>query len=78
MCPFQSNAMSAGTFVTPGTLITPGSVVATLGSVVTPGLCGNYVLSDITGTTLASGGGGFGANQSNTFCVSGALTPFIK
>lgn len=76
MCPFQSAATSAGTFVTPGTLITPGSVVATLGSVVAPGLCGNYALSDVTGT-LTIGGGGFGSSQSNTFCVSG-ITPFTQ
>ncbi len=75
MCPFQSTASSSGTFVTPGTLITPGSVVATLGSVVTPGLCGNYTLTDANGTTLASGGGGFGASQSNTFCLSGGVAP---
>jgi len=75
MCPFQSNAMSAGTFITPGTLITPGSVVPTLGSVVTPGLCGNYVLSDASGV-LTFGSGGFGSSQSNTFCVTGGVTPF--
>jgi len=76
LCPFQATASSAGTFITPGTLITPGSVVATLGTVVTPGLCGNYTLSNVTGT-LASGGGGFGSIQSNTFCVNGAVTPLV-
>jgi len=77
MCPFQSTANSAGTFVTPGTLITPGSVVATLGSVVTPGLCGNYTLYDTNGTVLASGGGGFGASETNSFCLSGGIAPLI-
>lgn len=76
MCPFRATASSAGTFITPGTLITPGSVVATLGTVVAPGLCGNYTLSDATGT-LTSGGGGFGSSESNTFCVNGGVTPFI-
>ncbi len=75
MCPFQSSASSSGTFITPGTLITPGSVVATLGSVVAPGLCGNYSLSDANGTTLASGGGGFGSAQSRTFCLTNGLAP---
>ena len=73
MCPFQSTATSAGTFVTPGTLITPGSVVATLGSVVTPGLCGNYQLYDATGTLLVSGGGGFGAAETTNFCLSNGI-----
>jgi len=63
------------TFITPGTNITPGSVVATLGSVIAPGLCGNYTLTDANGTTLASGGGGFGAQQSRTFCLSGGIAP---
>ncbi len=71
MCPFRSTASSSGTFVTPGTVITPGTVVATLGTVVAPGLCGNYSLTDINGTTLASGGGAFGSSQSNTFCLTG-------
>jgi len=75
MCPFQSTAASSATFVTPGTLITPGSVVATLGSVVIPGLCGNYTLTDANGATLASGGGGFGAQQTRSFCLSGGLAP---
>lgn len=77
MCPFRATATSAGTFITPGTLITPGSVVATLGTVVAPGLCGNYNLSDANGTTLASGGGGFGASQANTFCISGGVGQII-
>lgn len=76
MCPFRATASSAGTFITPGTLITPGSVVATLGTVVTPGLCGNYSLSDAAGNTVASGGGGFGTSESNTFCLTGGITPF--
>ncbi len=73
MCPFQSTASSSGTFITPGTLITAGSVVATLGTVVTPGLCGNYTLYDTDGSVLASGGGGFGASQSNSFCLSNGI-----
>lgn len=73
MCPFQSNAASVGTFITPGTLLSPGSVVATLGSVVAPGLCGNYTLTDAAGTMLTSGGGAFGSSQSNTFCLSGGV-----
>jgi len=76
LCPFRATANSAGTFITPGTLINPGSVVATLGTVVTPGLCGNYTLSDFMGGTLASGGGSFGSLESNTFCVTGGITPF--
>jgi len=71
MCPFRATASSGGTFITPGTLITAGATVATLGTVVTPGLCGNYTLRDANGTPLASGGGAFGAQQSNTFCLSG-------
>jgi len=75
MCPFRASASSLGTFITPGTLITPGSVVATLGSVVSPGLCGNYSLTDINGTTLTSGGGSFGAQESTTFCLNGGVAP---
>lgn len=73
MCPFRATASSLGTFVTPGTLITPGSVVATLGTVVAPGLCGNYALTDANGNTLASGGGRFGSSESNNFCLSGGV-----
>jgi len=73
LCPFQSTAMSAGTFITPGTVITPGSVVATLGSMVTPGLCGNYTLYDAADNVLVSGGGGFGASEMNGFCLSGGV-----
>jgi len=36
-------------------------------------LCGNYTLSDANGTPLASGGGGFGASQTNTFCISNGI-----
>lgn len=75
MCPFQSSAMGVSTFITPGTLITPGSIVGTLSLVVTPGLCGNYNLTDANGTTLVSGGGGFGASESNSFCLTGGLAP---
>ncbi len=75
MCPFQSTASSSGTFITPGTLITPGSVVATLGTVVAPGLCGNYTLTDANGTVLTSGGGGFGSTQTRNFCLSGGVAP---
>ncbi len=78
MCPFQSTASSSGTFITPGTLITPGSVVATLGSVITPGLCGNYTLTDANGTTLASGGGGFGGQQTRNFCLSGGIGQLVQ
>ncbi len=77
MCPFQSTASSSGTFITPGTLIASGSVVATLGTVITPGICGNYTLTDADGTTLASGGAGFGALQTRNFCLSGGLAPRI-
>jgi len=75
MCPFRATASSSGTFITPGTIITPGTLVATLGTVVSPGLCGNYTLTDINGTTLASGGGGFGAQQTSNFCLSGGVAP---
>jgi len=47
--------------------------VATLGTVVSPGLCGNYTLADADGAVLASGGGRFGAQESNTFCLSGGI-----
>jgi len=73
MCPFSATATSAGTFITPGTVIAPGSVVATLGTVVAPGLCGNYTLRDVNGDVLASGGAGFGASETNTFCLSGGV-----
>jgi len=73
MCPFRATASSLGTFITPGTLITPGSVVATLGSVVAPGLCGNYTLTDANGNTLVTGGGRFGNSESNNFCLSGGV-----
>ncbi len=73
MCPFRSTASSSGTFITPGTIITPGTVVATLGTSVSPGLCGNYRLTDANGTVVASGGGSFGASQTNSFCVSGGV-----
>ncbi len=77
MCPFRATATSAGTFITPGTVIAPGSVVATLGTVVAPGLCGNYTLTDANGTVLASGGGSFGASETNSFCLSGGIAPII-
>lgn len=73
MCPFRATASSGGTFITPGTLIVPGSFVATLGTVVAPSLCGNYTLTDANGTVLASGGGSFGATDSNNFCVNGGV-----
>jgi len=75
MCPFQSSAEGVATFVTPGTLITPGSIVGTLSLVANPGLCGNYTLTDGAGGVLASGGGEFGASQSNQFCLAGGLAP---
>jgi len=75
MCPFQSSAVGVSTFITPGTLISPGSIVGTLSLVATPGLCGNYTLYDAAGSTLASGGGSFGASQTNNFCLSGGLAP---
>ncbi len=75
MCPFQSTASSLGTFITPGTLITPGTIVATLGSVVSPGLCGNFNLSDVNGTTLVSGGNSFGGQSSQQFCLTGGIAP---
>lgn len=78
MCPFQSSAVGVSTFITPGTLITPGSIVGTLSLVATPGLCGNYSLEDAMGNVLASGGGGFGATESNDFCISGGLAPRIN
>lgn len=69
MCPFRSTASSLGTFITPGTIISPGTLVATLGTVVSPGLCGNYSLTDANGTVLASGGGSFGSSETSTFCI---------
>jgi len=75
MCPFQSSGLGVSTFITPGTLITAGSIVGTLSLVASPGLCGNYNLTDALGNTLANGGGGFGSQQSNSFCISGGLAP---
>ncbi len=77
MCPFQSTASSAGTFITPGTIITPGSVVATLGTVIAPGLCGNYTLFGADGTAIATGGGRFGASESNSFCIVGGVPQLV-
>ncbi len=73
LCPFRATASSLGTFITPGTIIQPGTIVATLGTVVAPGLCGNFALTDANGTTLASGGGSFGSLSSQQFCLSGGL-----
>ncbi len=75
MCPFQSSAIGISTFITPGTLIMPGSIVGTLSLVATPGLCGNYNIKDANGMTLASGGGAFGASQSNNFCLENGSAP---
>jgi len=75
MCPFRSSANSSGIFVTPGTLITPGSIIGGLSVVVTPGLCGNYTLTDANGNVLANGGGDFGSQESTNFCLSGGLAP---
>jgi len=73
MCPFQQNTLAVGTFITPGTAITPGTIVGTFGNVVTPGLCGNYELTDANGTSLASGGGKFGQQESNQFCLENGV-----
>jgi len=75
MCPFQSSGIGASTFITPGTLISPGSLVGTLSLVSSPGLCGTYQLVDANGTVLVSGGGNFGAIESNQFCLNGGLAP---
>ncbi len=77
MCPFQSSAVGVSTFITPGTLIAPGSIVGTLSLVATPGLCGNYSLNNSAGTTLVSGGGSFGAQESQTFCLTGGMKASI-
>lgn len=78
MCPFQSSAVGVSTFITPGTLISPGSIVGTLSLVATPGLCGNYNLTDANGTVLVSGGGAFGASQSQNFCINNGLAPKLE
>jgi len=78
MCPFQSSAVGISTFITPGTLISPGSIVGTLSLVATPGLCGNYNLTDANGTVLVSGGGAFGASQSQNFCINNGLAPKLE
>lgn len=75
MCPFQSSAAGVSTFITPGTLISPGSIVGTLSLVVTPGLCGNYNITDVNGTVITNGGGAFGASQSKPFCLNNGLAP---
>lgn len=73
MCPFQSSATGATTFITPGTLITPGSIVGSLSLVTSPGLCGNYQLTNASGETLVYGDGDFGNTQSTSFCLSGGM-----
>jgi len=78
MCPFQSSGVGVSTFITPGTLIAPGNIVGTLSLVASPGLCGNYNLTDANGTSLASGGGGFGASQSNNFCLTNGVAPKLS
>jgi len=78
MCPFQSTASGLSTFITPGTLIAPGTIVGTLALGISPGLCGNYTLTDPNGGVLASGGGGFGASQTNSFCLVGGVAPKIS
>jgi len=78
MCPFQSSAIGVSTFITPGTLITPGSIVGTFSLIATPGLCGNYNLTDANGTLLASGGGAFGSSQTRTFCLNNGLAPRLQ
>jgi len=78
MCPFQSNAVGVSTFITPGTLITPGSIVGTFSLVASPGLCGNYSLTDANGTVLANGGGAFGSSQSNNFCLTNGIGPKLS
>jgi len=35
--------------------------------------CGNYTLTDANGTVLASGGGRFGASETNNFCIVGGV-----
>jgi|GEM_PF-332912 len=35
--------------------------------------CGDYTLTDAAGTVLASGGGRFGASETNNFCISGGV-----
>jgi len=47
--------------------------VATLGTAVSPGLCGDYTLTDANGTVLASGGGTFGAQQIRSFCLTNGV-----
>jgi len=73
MCPFQSSAVGVSTFITPGTLISPGSIIGTLSLVATPGICGNYALTDGSGSVLASGGGSFGAQENTNFCLNGGV-----
>ncbi len=77
MCPFQSTASSSGTFITPGTLIASGSIVATLGTVVSPAICGNYQLYDASGNLIVSGGAGFGTSETNNFCLTNGIATRI-
>jgi len=51
------------------------SIVGTLSLVATPGLCGNYNLTDANGTLLTNGGGAFGASESNNFCLNNGTAP---
>jgi len=73
MCPFRSTASSLGVFISQGAVIQPGTIVATLGTIVSPGLCGNYTMTDASGAVLVSGGGRFGTQESTTFCLNGGL-----
>ena len=78
MCPFQSTVSGSSTFITPGTSISVGSIVATIGLGVSPGLCGNYNLTDATGNTIISGGGSFGAFESNNFCIVNGVSQRVS
>jgi len=41
-------------------------------------MCGDYTLTDANGTVLASGGGRFGAAETNNFCISGGVAEFAQ
>ncbi len=41
-------------------------------------MCGNYTLTDVNGTLLASGGGRFGASETNNFCIANGVAELIS
>jgi len=40
--------------------------------------CGDYTLTDVNGTVLASGGGRFGTSETTNFCISGGVAQLLQ